>query len=109
MALGEPFGASWRLLGRSWAPLGASWGALGPIFFGDGKKIVSGGDFGTKKGAKREAFGEPKWHQNRPKIEVENKHIKKMLLGASWVNFGSFWGASWCEKTFKSIGGANIS
>ena len=66
-------------------------------------------DFVTEKGTEREAFWEPKWYQNRSKNEVENEDEKKTLLGASWVDFGSFWGSSWGEKTSKSIGGASIS
>ena len=115
----EPLGASWGVLGASWEPLGvpwgvlkapggalgASWGALGSIFFGDEILIVFWIDFGTEKGAQREAFWKPKWHQNRSKNEFENEANKKTLLGASWVDFGSLWGASWGEKTSNSIGG----
>ena len=71
--------------------------------------IVFGIDFGTEKGAQREAFWEPKWDRNRSKNELENEAQKKILLGASWVDFGSFWKASWGEKTSNSIGGASIS
>ena len=55
-----------------------------------------------------EAFWEPKWNQNRSKIEVENEDEKKTLLGAPWIDFGSFWEATWGEKSSKFIGGASI-
>ena len=102
-------GLSWSLTGASWGPpgvllegpgasrgrlgslLGASWGALGPIFFGDEILIVFLIDFGTEKGAQRGAFWEPKCDQNRSENEVENEDGKKTFLGASWVDFGSFW------------------
>ena len=70
----------------------AFWGALGPIFFGDEILFVFLIDFGTEKGAQREAFWEPKCDQNRSENEVENEDGKKTFLGASWVDFGSFWG-----------------
>ena len=41
--------------------------------------------------------------------EEENENEKKALLGASWVDCGSFWEASWNEKTSKFIGGASMS
>ena len=37
-----------------------------------------------------EAFWEPKWYQNRIKIEVESEDEKKTVLGAPWIDFGSF-------------------
>ena len=46
-------------------------------------------------------FGEPKWVQNRIKNEDENEDEKKTLLGASWVDFGTFWGAIGEAKTMK--------
>ena len=70
--LGSLLGASWGVLGRSWGvlggpggALGASWGALGAIFFEVQFLIVFWIDFGTEKGAQREAFGEPKQSKNR--------------------------------------------
>ena len=82
---------------------------IGALFLGDQIWTVFGERLWHRKGAQREAFWEPKWNQNRSKIEVENEDEKKTLLGASWVHFGSFRGASWVEKTSKSIGGASIS
>ena len=53
-----------RLLGASWEPLGASWKSLWRLF-------DFGVDFGSKKGAQREAFWEPKRVKNRSEIEVQ--------------------------------------
>ena len=44
-------------------------------------------------------FGEPKLVQNRSKNEDENGDEKKTLLGASWVDLGTFWGAIGRAKT----------
>ena len=82
--LGRVLGALGASRGRLGSLLGASWGALGPIF----SFLI---DFGTEKGAQREAFWEPKCDQNRSENEVENEDGKKTFLGASWVDFGSFW------------------
>ena len=91
--LGRVLGALGASRGRLGSLLGASWGALGPIFFGDEILIVFLIDFGTEKGAQREAFWEPKCDQNRSENEVENEDGKKTFLGASRVDFGSFWEA----------------
>ena len=106
---GSLLGASWSVLRGPAGALRASWGLLVAIFFGN--QILNNFwiDLGTEKGAQREAFWEPKWGQSHAKNEVENEDEKKTLLRASWVHFGSFWGASWDEKTSKSIGGASIS
>ncbi len=66
-------------------------------------------DFGIEKGTQGGAFWEPNWNQNRSKNKVENKDEKKTLLGASWVDLGSYWGATRGEKTSKFIGGVIIS
>ena len=58
-------------------------------------------DFGSEKGAQRGGFGEPKWVQNRSKNEDENEDEKKALLGASWVDFGRFWGAIGAAQTMS--------
>ena len=97
------------LLGGSWGGLGRSRGDLGATFGAIQFSIIFLHDFGRQKGAKREAFWEPRWVKNRSKNGVENEDEKKTLLGASWVDLGSFWGSSWGEKTSKSIGGASIS
>ena len=72
--LGSLLGASWSLLellgailGRLWAKLcglGATFGALDFI-------IIFWSGFGSKKGAQREAFWEPKRSKNRSKKEVQ--------------------------------------
>ena len=85
--------------GRLGSLLGASWGALGAIFFGDEILIVFLIDLGSEKGAQRGGFGEPKWVQNRSKNEDENEDEKKTLLGASWVDLGTFWGVIGRAKT----------
>ena len=89
--------------------LGASWGALGSIFFGGQILIDWWIDFGIEKGAQRDAFWEPKWCQNRFKNEVENEDEKRRSWEPLGSIFGFFGGASWGEKTSKSVGGANIS
>ena len=81
--LGDLLGCSWGVQGLPGGVLGASWGALGAIFFGDEILIVFLIDFGTEKGAQREAFWEPKWDQNHIKPEAENKDGKKTLSRAS--------------------------
>ena len=76
-------GASWERLGRSWGDLGATFKA---VRF----RIVFLIDFECQKGAKREAFGEPKWRQNRFQNDSKSKSIFKRektlfktVLGAS--------------------------
>ena len=53
---------------------------IGALFLGDQILIILGIDFGSEKDAPRGAFCEPKWDQNRTKIEVENEDEKMMLL-----------------------------
>ena len=60
----EPLGAILGCLGANLGGLGATFGAL--RFF----KIFLN-DFGSKKGAQREAFWEPKRSKNRSKKEVQ--------------------------------------
>ena len=76
--MGGVLGGSWGVLGASggvrgtsWGGLGRSWGDLGPTFKAVHFRIVFLIDFEREKGAKREAFGEAKWSQNRSKNEVE--------------------------------------
>ena len=74
-------GRSWGGLGRSWGGLGAVWSGLGAVLGGSwgDLNITSASsvnpipfllDLGPEKGAKREAFWEPKWHQNGSQNEV---------------------------------------
>ena len=73
--LGHPGGvqeASWGVLGLSggvrgafWEGLGRSWGDLGATLEAVRFRIVFLIEFERQKGAQREAFGEPKWRQNR--------------------------------------------
>ena len=107
--LGVVLGWAWAVLGRSWGGLGRSWGDLGATFGAIQFSIIFLHDFGRQKGAKREAFWEPKWYQNRSKNEVEIYERKSCLLGASWVDFGSFRESLGINKTSKFIGGASIS
>ena len=60
----EPLGAILGRLGAKLGGLGATFGALGFL-------IIFLSDFGSKKGAQREAFGEPKRSKNRLKKEVQ--------------------------------------
>ena len=76
-------GASWEGLGRSWGDLGATFKA---VRFRTDFLI----DFECQKGAQREAFGQPKWGQNRSQNESKSKSIFKSektvfktVLGAS--------------------------
>ena len=82
---------------------------IGALFLGDLGFDHFGDRFWLRKGTPRGAFWEQKWNQNRTKIEVENEDEKKTLLGAPWIDFGSFWDATWGEKSSKFIGGASIS
>ena len=60
----EPLGAILGRLGAKLGGLGATFGALRFI-------IIFWSDFGSKKGAQREAFWEPKRSKNRSKNEVQ--------------------------------------
>ena len=97
---GRPGGvweASWGVLGlsggvreASWEGLGHSWGDLGATFKAVRFRIDFLIDFERQKGAKREAFGEPKWSQNRSQNDSKSKSIFKSektlfktVLGAS--------------------------
>ena len=88
---GTSRGSSWGVLGRSWAVLGRSWGDIFTSPTSERFLITCLIDFGRQKGAKREAFWEPRWVKNRSKNGVENEDEKKTLLGGSWVDFGTFW------------------
>ena len=76
--------ASWGVLGlsggvrgASWEGLGRSWGDLGATFKAVRFRIDFLIDFERQKGAKREAFGEPKWRQNRSQNDSKSKSIFK--------------------------------
>ncbi len=76
--------ASWGVLGlsggvrgASWEGLGRSWGDLGATFKAVRFRIDFLIDFERQKGAKREAFGEPKWRQNRLQNDSKSKSIFK--------------------------------
>ena len=58
----EPLGEILDRLGAKLGRLGATFGALRFL-------IVFWSDFGRKKGAQREAFGDPKRSPRRPKID----------------------------------------
>ena len=107
--LGHPGGvqeASWGVLGlsggvrgASWEGLGRSWGDLGATFKAVRFRIVFLIDFERQKGAQREAFGEPKWSQNRSQNNSKSKSIFKSekipfktVLGPSWSRLGSILG-----------------
>ena len=62
--LGALLGGSWEGLGRSCGDLKATVGAV--KFW-----IVFLIDFGRQESAQREAFGGPKWDQNRSQNEIE--------------------------------------
>ena len=69
--LGVVLGGLGALLGGSWGGLGRSCGDLGATCRAVQFSNVVLIDFGRQKGAQREAFWEPKWHQNRSQIEVK--------------------------------------
>ena len=76
--LGSLLGASWEPLGSLLEPLGAILGRLGAKLGGLGATfgslrflIIFWNDFGSKKGAQREAFWEPKRSKSRSKKEVQ--------------------------------------
>jgi hypothetical protein len=81
---------SWRVLGfsggvrgASWEGFGRSWGDLGATFKAVRCRIDFLIDVKLQKGAKREAFGEPKWEPKsspkRVKIEVDFQERKNTL------------------------------
>ena len=68
-----------------------SWGFLGATFKPVRFRIDFLIDFERQKGAKKEAFGEPKWSQNQSKTRSKFKSEKVGLgndLGRSWVILG---------------------
>ena len=72
--LGSLLGASWsllELLGAILGRLGAKLCGLGATFGALDFFIIFWSDFGSKKGAQREAFWEPKRSKNRSKKEVQ--------------------------------------
>ena len=87
----EPLGA---ILGR----LGAKLGGLGAILGALGFLMIFLSDFGNKKGAQRDAFGEPKRSKNRSKKEMQIQERKSHLLESSWCDFGSISNTSWGQE-----------
>ena len=113
--LGHPGGvqeASWGVLGlsggvrgASWEGLGRSWGDLGATFKAVRFRIDFLIDFERQKGAKRDAFGEPKWSQNRSQNDSKSKSIFKSektlfktVLEPPWAHLAPFWVPSWAQK-----------
>ena len=78
-------GASWEALGRSWSGLG---GRLAARRFLIDFWIDFGVVLGAQKGAKRE----PKWDQNRTKIEGKNDVEKRCFSRPSWSRLGAILG-----------------
>ena len=122
----EPLGACWGDLGPSWGEIGWSWGDfwVTSIFdyflerFWEQKGCPKGGILGAKmdpklipkRGRNLRAQKLPLGSDLGPvwlvcgvvwkgKNQVENEDEKIALLGASWVDFGTFGGACWNEKT----------
>ena len=92
--------ASWGVLGlsggvrgASWEGLGRSWGDLGATFKAVRFRIDFLIDFERQKGAKREAFWEPKWNQIGAKIYPKSRCEFKSEKVASWARLGSFGGS----------------
>ena len=67
----KPLGVLFGLLGAILGRLGAKLGGLGATFGALRFFIIFWNDFGSKKGAQREAFWEPKRSKNRSKKEVQ--------------------------------------
>ena len=74
----KPLRVLFELLGRLLEPPGAILGRLGAKLCGLGATLgaldflmISLSEFGSKKGAQREAFWEPKWTKNRSKKDVQ--------------------------------------
>ena len=84
----EPLGAIFCRLGAKLGGLGATFGALRFL-------IIFLNDFGSKKGAQREAFWEPKRNKNQSKKEAQIQERKSHLLESSWCDLGSISKASW--------------
>ena len=51
--------------------------------------------FGSQFGANMAPFEEPKWHQNRPKIDPKTKSKIKSQQVASWSRLGAILGRFW--------------
>ena len=92
--LGALLGPLGAILGR----LGAKLGGLGVTFGALRFLIIFWSDFGSKKGAQREACWDPKRSKNRSKKEVKIQERKSHLLEASWCDFGSISNAAWGQK-----------
>ena len=69
--LGDSLGSLLEPLGAILGRLGAKLGGLGATFGALRFLIIFWSDFGSKKGAQREAFWEPKRSKNRSKKEVQ--------------------------------------
>ena len=99
----RPLGASWGcpggVRGASWERLGRSWGDLGATFKAVRFRIVFLIDFERQKGAQREAFGEPKWSQNRSQNNSKSKSIFKSEKNTLQDRLGAVLGRSWAILT----------
>jgi hypothetical protein len=80
-------GLSWEPLGASWGDLGAKLGGLGATFGALGFLMIFLSDFGSKKGAQREAFWEPKRSKDK-KTRCKFKSEKV----TSWSRLGAILG-----------------
>ena len=91
----EPFlGSLGAILGRLLAELGGLGATFGVLRF----LIIFWSDFGSKKGAQREACWDQKRSKHRSKKEVNIQERKSHLLEASWCDFGSISNAAWGQK-----------
>ena len=100
--LGVVLGGLGALLGGPWGSLGRSWGDLGATFKAVQFSIDFLTDFGRPKGAKREAFWEPKGVKIGPKKSpkrrqflISKKWPSKTVLEPSWPDFRRFGEPSW--------------
>ena len=112
----RPLGVSWRPLEASWGDLGSSWGEIG-VVLGDFWStllflIIFWNDFGSKKGAQREAFWEAKRSKNQSKSRGTNLRAEKpplgVILGRFRLDFQAVLGSKilifhWFLKGFVNI------
>ena len=84
----DAFWASRGSLGSLLEPLGANLGGLGATFGALGFLMIFLSDFGSKKGAQREAFWQPKRTENQSKKRCKFKSEKV----TSWSRLGPILG-----------------
>ena len=103
MVLRPVLGGLGATLGGSWAVLGRSWGDIFSSPTSERFSIIFLIDFGRQKGAKREAFWEPRWVKNR----LSFGHVFGPNLfdfGSQMPPFGHPFRDQYCSKDQPKIG-----